>query len=248
LALVGSPDHRALARQAVRQSLVLLRNEGETLPLDKATPSIFVAGEAADDIGIQSGGWTISWQGQAGNITPGTTILEGILATVSPETAVRYDRFGNFDGAVDESGNPLIASVAIAVVGELPYAEGEGDRAELSLSPADLAMLARLRERSERLVVVLISGRPLIVTEQLGQWDALVAAWLPGSEGQGVADVLFGDYPFSGRLPYTWPRDMAQLPHDEDSGEGCDGPLFPFGYGLVGGEPAPAIVLECPAG
>ncbi len=195
LATVGSDAHRQLAREAVRKSLVLLKNEQAALPLTKNTGTIFVAGQAADDIGIQCGGWTIEWQGKPGPITPGTTILAGIRAAAPGR--VQFSANAQFDGQAD---------VGIAVVGEQPYAEGVGDRASLSLSAADVAVIQRLRERSERLVIVLISGRPMIVTEQLAAADAFVAAWLPGTEGAGVADVLFGDYQFTGKLPYTWPR------------------------------------------
>jgi len=226
LPLVGSDEHREVAREAVRKSLVLMKNEGRVLPLAKDTPLILVAGRAANDIGMQCGGWTIEWQGRAGQITPGTTILEGIRDAVSGSTTVLYRARGEFD---QERGD-----VGIVVVGELPYAEGVGDAKDLSLSKEDIAAIESVRERSERLVVVLVSGRPMIVGDQLDEWDAFVAAWLPGSEGQGVSDVLFGDYPFTGKLPYTWPRSMDQLPFDfehlETSGEGA--PLFPLGYGL----------------
>lgn len=228
LSQIGSDAHRDLAREAVRQSLVLLKNEGDALPLSADTPLIFVAGEAADDIGIQSGGWTIEWQGQVGNITPGTTLLDGIEAAVGPNTAVHFDRFGKFDRVDDAGGNPAIADIGIAVVGERPYAEGVGDSADLSLAESELAIIDRLRERSKQLVVVLISGRPLIVTEPLATADAFVAAWLPGSEGAGVADVLFGAAPFSGKLPYSWPHDVDQLP-----AAGAADPLFASGYGLT---------------
>jgi beta-glucosidase len=222
LAQVGSDEHRALAREAVSKSLVLLKNEGDVLPLSKETPHIAVAGVGADDMGMQCGGWTIEWQGQMGDITPGTTILEAIRATVSANTTVDYDRFGHFEGTAD---------VCLAVVGEEPYAEGQGDSEDLTLSVADKRVLKRLPEQCDKLVVFLLSGRPMIVTDDLDDWDAFVAAWLPGTEGQGVADVLFGDVPFSGRLPYTWPRSIDQLPLRalEESGEE---PLFPFGYGL----------------
>jgi beta-glucosidase len=229
LAQVGSDEHRELAREVVRKSLVLLKNEGDVLPLAKDTPLIFVAGSSADNVGTQCGGWTIEWQGRPGKITPGTTILGGIEATVSEGASVVYNQWGDFDHATDDDGNPLIADVGIAVVGELPYAEGVGDRADLALSQADLAVIDKLRARSQTLVVILVSGRPMIVTEHLDQWDAFVAAWLPGTEGQGIADVLFGDYPFTGKLSYTWPRSMDQVPL---SALGSGGPLFPFGYGL----------------
>lgn len=230
---VGAEEHRALAREAVRQSLVLLKNENEVLPMDKETPLIFVAGEAANDLGIMSGGWTIEWQGHTGNRIPGTTIVQAINSAAGANTRVQYNRFGNFDNIKDDAGNQLVADVGIVVVGERPYAEFMGDSNDLRLLDADLAAIARTRESSNKLVVILISGRPLIVSEHVGDWDALVAAWLPGSEGQGVTDVLFGDYPFTGKLPFTWPRSMNQLPFDFDRlPTGCDGPLFPFGYSL----------------
>ena len=225
LKLIGSPEHRALAREAVQKSLVLLKNENQVLPLAKDTRTIFIAGVGADDIGMQCGGWTISWQGAMGNIEPGTTILQALEKTVSPGTMVKYDRAGNFDGTAD---------VGIAVVGEQPYAEGVGDAIDLDLSSSDVALIQSVKEHSKKTVVILLSGRPLVVTEQLGLMDALVAAWLPGTEGQGIADVLFGDAPFTGKLPYTWPRWSEQLPFDFKNlpQEGCDVPLFPFGYGL----------------
>ncbi len=229
LPLVRSDKHRELAREAVRKSLVLLKNDNNTLPLAKDTPLIFVAGQGANDIGIQSGGWTIEWQGKLGNITPGTTILEAIRNTVSENTIVLYNRWGQFDRVTDE-----VADVGIVVMGEMPYAEGVGDGEDLTLSEGDIAVIERVRERSTKVVVILISGRPMIVTEHLDQWDAFIAAWLPGTEGQGAADVLFGDYPFTGKLPYTWPRAMDQIPFDFDHMEptGPEAPLFPFGYGL----------------
>ncbi len=227
--VVGSDEHRELAREAVRKSLVLLKNENDTLPLAKDTPLIFVAGPGADNIGIQCGGWTIEWHGGLGNITPGTTILQAIERTASEETTVIYSTWGRFERVTAE-----IADVGIVVVGETPYAEGVGDLADLTLSERDVALIELVRQRSERIVVILISGRPMVVTEHLDRWDAFVAAWLPGTEGQGVVDVLFGDYPFTGKLPYTWPRSMAQIPFDFDHMEtaGPEAPLFPFGYGL----------------
>jgi len=229
LPLVGSEEHRAVARQAVAASQVLLKNEGDILPLAKDVPLLLVGGEAADNIGIQAGGWTIEWQGRLGNITPGTTILQAVQATVSPDTTVVYDKFGRFEDAPADQ-----TAVCLAVMGEPPYAEGVGDSADLRLPVNDLRMIQRMEERCAQLVVVLVSGRPLVVTDMLENWDALVAAWLPGTEGQGVADVLFGDAPFTGKLPYTWPRSADQLPFDfANLGEGEEGPLFPFGYGLT---------------
>jgi beta-glucosidase len=235
LSLVGSEEHREVAREAVRKSLVLLKNEAAALPMAKDTPLIFLAGEGADDVGIQSGGWTIEWQGVTGNQSPpGTTILDAVKDTVSDGTQVQYNRFGKFDRITDEGGNPAVADVGIVVVGEKPYAEGLGDQADLSLSGLDIELIKRVRERSETLVVILISGRPMIITDQLPLADAFVAAWQPGTEAQGIADVLFGDAPFTGKLPYTWPRTMDQIPFDFDNlpTAGPDVPLFPFSYGL----------------
>lgn len=234
LAAVGSDAHRAVAREAVSQSLVLLRNDNEALPIGEDTHTIFVAGSAADDIGIQSGGWTIEWQGSAGDITTGTTILEGIREAASEATDVRYNLNGRFSAGGDTSAPPM-ADLGIVVIGERPYAEWFGDSPTLALSADDLNTVRRAREHSQKLVVILVSGRPVILNDVLTQADAVVAAWLPGTEGAGVADVLFGDQPFTGRLPYTWPRSVAQLPFDfaHLPTEGCDAPLFPFGYGLT---------------
>jgi beta-glucosidase len=226
LPLVGSDAHRAVAREAVRKSLVLLKNDSDTLPLSKGVPRILVTGQAAADVGLQCGGWTIAWQGQAGDITAGTTLLAGIQALVSESTTVHYDPSGEFD--VTEG----LADVGIVVLSEEPYAEGEGDRADLTLPSADVALLMRVRARCRKLVVILLSGRPLIVAEHLPQWDAFVAAWLPGSEGDGIAQVLFGEVPFTGKLPFTWPRSMGQIPLSALQASE-DSPLFPFGYGLA---------------
>jgi beta-glucosidase len=221
---IGSVQHRQLARTAVAKSMVLLKNDNNLLPLPKDIGHLYIGGQAADDLGIQAGGWTIEWQGRTGAIIPGTTILGGIQAAVSPETLIEYNPHGRF------TGDPGAAdAVCIAVVGELPYAEGRGDSASLSLPPAENRVLRRMEEACHRLLVVLVSGRPLLVTDDLPKWDALVAAWLPGSEGAGVADVLFGDQPFQGRLPVTWPHDLDQLPLGSGDGQ----PLFPYGFGLT---------------
>jgi beta-glucosidase len=216
---VGSSSHRSVAREAVRKSLVLLKNNG-ILPLSKNSGSIFVAGKNADDIGNQCGAWTISWQGESGNITQGTTILEGIRNTVSGAT-VTYNRNGT--GA---SGH----DVAIIVIGETPYAEGQGYDNDLSLASDDVSVLNNVYNAGIPVIVVLVSGRPMIVTSHIDNWDAFVAAWLPGTEGQGVADVLFGDYDFTGKLPCTWPRDMGQIPINV--GDSSYNPLFEYGFGL----------------
>lgn len=236
LDVFGSDEHRALAREAVAQTLVLLKNEQDTLPLATDTPMIFIAGDGAHDLGMQSGGWTIEWQGTSGNsFTPGTTILQAFQEATSEDTRVVYNRTGRFDVVTDDDGNPVIADVGVVVVGELPYAEWFGDNQTLSLSRTDNAMLQRVAAQSERLVVIVLSGRPLVITEQLLQADAVVAAWLPGTEGAGITDVLFGGRDFSGTLPYTWLRSIDQLPFDFDNlpTEGCTAPLFPYGYGLT---------------
>jgi beta-glucosidase len=223
---VGSADHRGLARRAVRESLVLLKNEACTLPIARDVASIYVAGQGADDMGMQCGGWTIEWMGKPGNIQPGTTILHAIQVSVSPVTHVIYNLSAEFDG---------MAEVGIAVVGEQPYAEGVGDTSDLSLSNVDIQVITKLRAHCQKLVVLVISGRPLIITPQLDLADAWVAAWLPGTEGAGVADVIFGEYPFTGKLPYTWPRSNDQLPlniNNLPEAAGSSTPLFTFGFGL----------------
>jgi beta-glucosidase len=222
-AAIGSASHRAVARDAVRQSLVLLKNQNSLLPLSKSVKKLFVAGKNADNIGNQSGGWTISWQGSSGNITPGTTILQGIKNTVSPGTIVTYNQRGQgIDSTYD---------AAIVVIGETPYAEGQGDNTTLSLSREDLTVLSNIKRSGVPIVTVMVSGRPLIVTSQLPDWSAFVAAWLPGTEGNGVADVLFGDYKFTGKLPVTWPKAVSQEPINY--GDPTYDPLYPFGFGLT---------------
>ncbi|SNS65747.1 beta-glucosidase [Actinomadura meyerae] len=223
LAAVGSAAHRELARQAVAESQVLLKNE-DVLPL-AGDDKVFVAGRSADDIGMQSGGWTITWQGEPGPITPGTTILDGIRKAADRGATITYSKDG---GGIDPSYD-----AAIAVVGETPYAEYHGDRTDgLRLDEADLRTIDRLRASGVPVIVVLVSGRPLDVAAHLPKWDALVAAWLPGTEGQGVADVLYGDAEPRGKLPVTWMRSGDQEPINRGDGKK---PLFPFGYGLTYG-------------
>jgi len=227
LATIGSPAHRELARKAVQQSLVLLKNTNNVLPIKKSAKLIRVAGGAADNFGRQAGGWTVEWQGIDGNWVPGaTSILSGIRSAASNETRVEYDIGGNFSGKD-------IADIGIAVVGEKPYAEGWGDNAQPRLDNVDLAAIANLKKTCKKVVVVLITGRPLIITDELPKWDAAIAAWLPGSEGEGVSDMLFGAAEFSGTLPLPWPRTVEQLPI-LSNGLGSDGtpPLYPRGYGL----------------
>lgn len=245
-ASVGTVEHRALAREAVRKSLVLLENEDKTLPLNKQARVIFVAGQGADSTGYTSGGWTLEWQGTTENVGSGTTILDAVKQAVSPQTRVEYNSFGSFQNLKDAQGVPLRANVGIVVLAEEPYAEGVGDRANLELSDADLAVLARVGQVSDRVIVILVSGRPLVITDALPLSDAFVAAWLPGTEAQGITDVLFGDFEFSGKLPYTWPRSNSQLPFDFKHlrTAGCDAPLFPYGYGLTTRDASPEF-LDC---
>jgi beta-glucosidase len=228
---VGSQAHRDLAREAVRKSQVLLKNANNVLPLAKNGGKIFVAGKSADDIGNQSGGWTISWQGQSGNATPGTTILQGIRAAAGSGTTVTYN--------VNGTGIDSSYRAAIAVVGETPYAEGQGDRTgSMSLDATDLQTLSRLRAAGVPVIVVLVSGRPMDIASELGNWAALVAAWLPGTEGQGVSDVLFGDYNPTGKLPMTWMQSVSQQPINDGDGKPA---LFPYGFGLsYPGGPSPS--------
>ncbi|NKQ29234.1 glycoside hydrolase family 3 protein, partial [Streptomyces galbus] len=227
-ATVGSAAHRSLARQAVRASQVLLKNDGGVLPLPKSA-RLFVAGKSADDIGNQSGGWTVGWQGRSGAVTDGTTILQGIRAAVTDPSRVTYDRYGN---GIDSG-----YTAAVAVVGETPYAEGRGDRpGSLGLDQEDLQTLARLKASGVPVVVVLVSGRPLDTAAQLPDWKALLAAWLPGTEGAGVADVLFGAYAPAGKLPMSWMSSAAQEPVNDGDGKV---PLFPYGYGLTYGGTQP---------
>ena len=234
LAKVGGEESRILAREAVSKSLVLLKNTNQVLPLAKTTPTIYVSGAGAKSIGLQSGGWTITWQGDSSaNLTPGVTILEGIENAVSGAKVV-YDPAAMFKDEVDASGNPVIADVGVMVMSEMPYAEGQGDNKAPAVSGREVRIFNNLRERVKTLVVVIVSGRPVDISAILDQSDAVVAAWLPGTEGDGVTDVLFGDKPFTGKLPYTWLRSADQLPFDFESlpAEGCDAPLFPYGYGL----------------
>jgi beta-glucosidase len=241
---IRSREHLELARQAVRESLVLLKNENDALPLSKDIPVIFVAGAGANDIGLQSGGWTLEWQGKPGNDNEGTTILSGIRSVAGPDTRVEYNREGDFSEFTDADGNPLIADTGIVVMAEQPYAEGVGDRADLSFSQAEINLITATRGQSQTVIVILLSGRPRVITEQLPLAEAWVAAWLPGTEGAGIADVLFGDFPFTGKLSFSWPRSNEQLPiniYNASDKTGCEAPLFPFGYGLEYGDRSPEI-------
>jgi len=226
LETIGTPEHRALAREAVAESLVLLKNE-DVFPLN-GVKNIFVAGSAADNVGLQSGAWTVEWQGVDGNWLPNSTsILAGIREKAGEETTVTFSAKGEFDRTAPK------ADIGIAIVGERPYAEGWGDSERPSLSPEDLAVIEKVKAVSNKTIVIIVAGRPLFITGELPTWDALVMAWLPGSEGAGIADVLFGSKPFVGKLPLPWPRHTEQLPIARD-GTTADGTavLFPRYFGL----------------
>jgi beta-glucosidase len=235
---VGSAQHRAVARQAVAESQVLLKNQDGLLPLRKRT-DVYVAGSNADNIGNQAAGWTLTWQGGSTNRIPGTTILQGIRGQARGTVTYSQDASAPIDPH----------ATGIVVVGETPYAEGFGDVGgprwgfdpgdngvlrppqTMQLNAADKAAVDKVCSQAASCAVVVVSGRPLILDPaQLGQIDALVAAWLPGSEGEGVADPLFGRRPYTGKLPVTWPKTLAQEPIN--IGDADYDPLYPFGFGL----------------
>ncbi|GAA2327852.1 glycoside hydrolase family 3 C-terminal domain-containing protein [Streptomyces kunmingensis] len=220
---IGGAAHRAVARQAAAASQVLLKNAGNVLPLKKSQ-KVYVAGSNADDLGNQTGGWTITWQGQSGKNTDGTTILQA-MKKASPGAAIDYSE--------DASAPTAGYDVGVVVVGETPYAEGVGDVGngnDLELTAADKAAVDKVCA-AMKCVVLTVSGRPQLIGDRLGSIDGLVASWLPGAEGDGVADVLYGKRPFTGQLPVTWPKSEAQLPINV--GDSSYDPQFPYGYGLT---------------
>ncbi|MFA7289073.1 MAG: glycoside hydrolase family 3 N-terminal domain-containing protein [Melioribacteraceae bacterium] len=221
-AQIGSKEHREVARQAVRESLVLLKNESNLLPISKANKKILVVGQGADDMGMQCGGWTITWQGKTGNVQPGTTILQAIKSIVSSSSTVTYSADGN--GAEN-------ADVIIAVIGETPYAEMKGDKNDLAVSAKDVNLISKISNSGKPIVTILLSGRPMIIDKVLYQSNSFLAAWLPGTQGEGIADILFGDYSPKGKLPHSWPRNNTQIPIN--IGDSNYDPLFAFGYGLT---------------
>ncbi|MGW8883621.1 glycoside hydrolase family 3 N-terminal domain-containing protein [Streptomyces sp. NPDC055749] len=221
---VGSAGHRAVAREAVAKSQVLLKNDGAVLPIDPSA-KVYVAGSNADDLGNQAGGWTVGWQGASGRTTTGTTILEGMRKAASDPASVTYSK----DASAATDGY----DAGVVVVGETPYTEGVGDVGnghDLELTAADQAAVDTVCAAMECAVLV-VSGRPQLIGDRLGSIDALVASWLPGTEGDGVADVLYGERPFTGQLPVTWPRSEAQLPINV--GDAVYDPQFPYGWGLT---------------
>ncbi|MDT4914198.1 MAG: beta-glucosidase [Pseudonocardiales bacterium] len=237
---VGDAAHRAVARKAVQESQVLLRNQKHTLPIRRNGGSIYVAGSNADNIGNQAGGWTLTWQGGSTNVIPGTTILQGIRQHAG-NAKVTY--------SATASAPVPHGATGVVVVGETPYAEGFGDVngpqwaydpgdhnvprpvKDMQLSAADKAAVDKVCSAAAKCIVVVVSGRPLqIDPKQLNETDALVAAWLPGSEGEGVADDLFGAAPYTGKLPVTWPRTVSQEPINV--GDPSYDPLYAYGYGL----------------
>ena len=218
----GSAEHRQVARECVRASLVLLKNEKRVLPASKTLNRIHVAGKSADDIGNQCGGWTISWQGKSGpNTTGGTTILKAIQESVSAKTKVTFSEDGSGANGAD---------LGIVVISEVPYAEMMGDRQSLNLPDEDVALVQRMKQTGIPLCVILLSGRPMIIDKVIDKADAFVAAWLPGTEGRGVTDVIFGDFRPVGKLSFTWPRSMDQIPINV--GDKNYDPLFKYGFGL----------------
>ena len=218
----GGEQHRALAREAVAKSMVLLKNEKQALPIKESVKRIYVTGTGADDLGRQCGGWTISWQGQDGAITSGTTVLEALRQRF-PNSEIVHSR--RYDPTLSDG-----AALSLVVSAERPYAEMKGDDAELELDAHDIAAIKALSSGRAPIVLLLMSGRPLMLAPVIENVDALVAAWLPGSEGAGVVDVLAGDRELTGVLPHTWPRSIAQVPINVGDAE--YDPLFPYGFGL----------------
>lgn len=235
-ALLGSADHRAIAREAVAKSQVILKNNG-VLPLKKEGASILVAGLAADSIGQASGGWTLTWQGGrelTNDYFPGATSIYQGIADAASETGGRA--ILSKDGSIPAG----IVDAAIVVFGEQPYAEFAGDRKTMVFSDEEgLKLLRKFKERGIPTVAVFLSGRPLWMNREINAADAFVASWLPGSEGAGVADVLFGKVEATGRLSFSWPAGCGGSPVN-----GPEGALFNRGYGRMLGDTTPLGQLD----
>ncbi len=233
-ALIGAPAHRAVARQAVRESLVLLKNQNGVLPLSPKQ-RILVAGDGANDVGKQAGGWTLNWQGT------GTTRKDFPNADSIYEGIAHQARAAGGEAVLAVDGRYAVKpDVAVVVFGEDPYAEFQGDRPTLAYKPGnetDLALLKRLKADGIPVVAVFLSGRPLWVNREINAADAFVAAWLPGSEGAGIADVLLRgsdgrvQHDFKGKLSFSWPRTATQ--YANNVGQKDYDPLFAFGFGLT---------------
>jgi beta-glucosidase len=234
-ARVGSAAHRTVARQAVAASVVVLKNDNGALPLSKSA-TIALGGKTADDIGNQCGGWTVTWQGASGSVTTGGTTVRAALEGVLTSSHVNY--------ALDGSATGNGSTIGVAVIGETPYSEGCGDipspqggtlcvnrPTTLEVDSADVAVVQKMKNAGLKTVVVLVTGRPLILDQILPIADAIVVAWLPGTEGAGVTDVLFGDVHPTGKLPRTWPSSMSQIPINY--GDTNYNPLYPYAYGLT---------------
>ena len=220
---VGSADDRRVASAAVSESAVLLKTNPGVLPVAVGS-SMLLAGVGADDIGIASGGWTLSWQGHAGNVTAGTTLKAALEAKLGEN--LTYDAGGDFPAGTH-------GSVGVVVVAERPYAEGVGDSSTLALPSDDVAVIAKVRPLVSKLIVVIMSGRPMMLAGISGRADAVVEAWLPGTEGAGLADVLLGARPFTGTTPYTWPKSPSDAPRAGKTA--CQGAVYPYGFGLDAG-------------
>ena len=200
----------------------MLKRVNNVLPIPKINARIIVAGDHADNLGYQCGGWTIDWQGKGGDITFGTTILDG-MKKAAPLDQIDFSQIGKF--------SDTNADYSIVVIGEKPYAEGYGDTDNLNISSPDVDLIKKMKSYGNPVVVILISGRPLIIDKFLPYSDAVVAAWLPGTEGEGISDVLFGDYEPKGILSHSWPSSMSQIPinYGDENYE----PLFSYGYGIT---------------
>ena len=282
---VGSEEHRRVARDAVRKSMVLIKNESNILPLKK-NENLTIVGSGANNLGMQNGGWTVEWQGTIrpdfkildkngnGTIKPKevNSYFKGIYdskydsgaansffknmdkdsnGSVNQEEFQEYEKSSPFQPngtsilnaileASDESGlvtydpsanNLSKEDIVIAVIGEYPYAEGYGDNPSIELNSHDKAVLERCYESGNQMIVIMLSGRPLVINDHVKKWNGFIAAWLPGMAGEGVSDVVFGDYSPTGKLSFSWPRNTGQLPLNE--GDLNYDPLFPFGHGLT---------------